>query len=228
MSTRAKTNWKTFAGLLFIAFVVFLFWNTLLVYPLRILVVFFHEMSHGAAALLTGGRVHHIYVGAGEGGLTVTQGGNRFLILSAGYMGSMLIGGLILAVTARSPRPGAVSVLLGLTLLAVSLIFVRPLFSFGFFYGLFAGGFLVVWGTRLSGSANEFLLKVIGLSSCMYAIVDILNDVMRDHGRPSDAVQLAEATGIPAILWGVLWLATTAVASYHFLTIACRERPPRY
>ena len=37
--------------------VVYCLWNTSLVYPLKILVVFFHEISHGVAAVLTGGSI---------------------------------------------------------------------------------------------------------------------------------------------------------------------------
>ncbi|MFV1959099.1 MAG: M50 family metallopeptidase, partial [Planctomycetota bacterium] len=47
-------------GLLLVLLAVGLLWNTWLVWPLKILVVFFHEMGHGLAAVLTGGRIVEI------------------------------------------------------------------------------------------------------------------------------------------------------------------------
>ena len=75
---------------------VLLLWNTWIVYPLRLLVVFFHELSHGLAAIVTGGRVIEIQLDPREGGLAVTQGGSPLLIASAGYLGSLIIGGTTL------------------------------------------------------------------------------------------------------------------------------------
>ena len=60
--------------------------------PLKILVVFFHELAHGAAAVLTGGEIVLITLSPDQGGTAVTRGGSRTLILTAGYLGSLLIG----------------------------------------------------------------------------------------------------------------------------------------
>ena len=71
-------------------------WNTPVAYPFRIFVVFLHEISHGLAAVLTGGRIVSIGLSFNEGGVCVTQGGWRFVVLSAGYLGSLLWGALFL------------------------------------------------------------------------------------------------------------------------------------
>jgi len=88
--------------LLAIMVVAWLLWDTVLILPLKILVVFFHELSHGLMAIVTGGEIVRIEVVRQEGGLCVTQGGNRFLTLSAGYVGSLCWGGLLLVLAARS------------------------------------------------------------------------------------------------------------------------------
>ncbi|GMU91148.1 MAG: hypothetical protein AMXMBFR4_02060 [Candidatus Hydrogenedentota bacterium] len=77
-------------------------WDTPALYPLRLLVVFFHELSHRAAAVVTGGRIVEIQLNAQEGGLCVTSGGSRFAVLSAGYLGSLACGAFIVIVASRT------------------------------------------------------------------------------------------------------------------------------
>ncbi len=217
-----KINRKEAFGLLGVALAVFLLWNTFLVYPLKILVVFFHEMSHAATALATGGAVHKIEVNAAQGGLALTQGGIPFLIASSGYLGSLVWGGAILLIAARTRFDKHLMVGLGGTLVAVAVYLVRPFVSFGFAFGLGVGIVLVLFGVRLTGRANEFILKVIGISSCLYAILDIQDDVLARPGAPSDAALLADLTGIPTLFWGVLWIGTAIAASWYFVSNACR------
>ena len=69
---------------------------------LRILVVFFHEMSHGLAALLTGGGIRAIHLHPEAGGMCVTTGGIPFLVISAGYLGSLVWGGALMLLSRKS------------------------------------------------------------------------------------------------------------------------------
>ena len=85
-----------------IGLVALCFWNSAPVYPLRIFVVFLHEISHGIAAALTGGRIVAIGLTFDEGGVCITDGGPRFLILNAGYLGSLFWGALFLVLSART------------------------------------------------------------------------------------------------------------------------------
>jgi hypothetical protein len=59
------------------------------------LVIAFHEFSHALACLLTGGHVESITLDPREGGETLMRGGSSFLSLPAGYLGSSLIGALL-------------------------------------------------------------------------------------------------------------------------------------
>lgn len=70
--------------------------------PLKILVVFLHELSHAMTAVFTGGDIISISVSPAEGGEAWTRGGSRFLTLSAGYLGSLLIGLALLWVALRT------------------------------------------------------------------------------------------------------------------------------
>ena len=209
-------------GLIVLA--VVLLWDSWLVYPLKILVVFFHELSHGLAAVLTGGSIVEIQLQKEQGGLCITRGGIRFVVLSAGYLGSLVAGGTILLLAARSRNDKAITGTLGVILLAVTLLFVRPWFGFGMLFGLLSAGALVLAAMYLGKVGNDWLLRVIGLVSCLYAVMDIKSDVLDRPEVRSDARMLAEHTGIPTIVWGVLWIAVALVAVFYFLRAASRLR----
>lgn len=60
------------------------------------LVIAFHEFGHAITACCTGGRVKSISLDPHEGGVTHMQGGISALTLPAGYLGSSLIGALLI------------------------------------------------------------------------------------------------------------------------------------
>jgi hypothetical protein len=185
------------------ALLAYALWETPIVYPLKIFVVFLHELSHGLAAVATGGQIERIELSAAQGGLCVTRGGSRFLILNAGYLGSLVLGASFVVIGARSRQDRAVVALIGFVTLAVTLVYVRSLF--GFFYGLVAGSLLLLVAVRLPHAASDAALRVIGTVSCLYAVWDIASDVLLRTARDSDASVLAELTGLPAAVWGVFW-----------------------
>ena len=225
MKKRSETEWREVAILLILGAAVFFLWDTVIIYPLRLLVVFFHEMSHGLAAIATGGRVIEIQIVAAEGGLCITQGGSRFLILSAGYLGSMIWGGIILLLASRGRVHQGLSVVLGILLLVVTLWIVRPIGSFGFAFGLLAGAALMGAGLRLNAAGNKYLLKGIGLVSYIYVVLDIRSDILDRPESRSDAFMLNELTGVPTVVWGVVWIAIALVAGFYFLVHSSKKKP---
>ncbi len=211
-------------GLFVIMLVVVFLWNTWFVYPLKILVVFFHEFSHGLVAVITGGSIKEIHVVAGEGGVCVTAGGNRFLTLSAGYLGSLALGGVILVLATRTHYDQMIATVVGGLIILISLLFVRPMISFGIFFGLLSGAAMIAAGRYLPESGNDFILKVIGLTSCLYVVLDIKSDVLDRPYLNSDARMLAELTHLPTMFWGLLWITIAVIAAGCFLIVACKTR----
>jgi hypothetical protein len=187
-----------------------LLWGTFVVYPFRLFVVFLHEISHGLAAVATGGSIVSIGLSFDEGGVCLTRGGWPFLILNAGYLGSLLWGALFLLLGGRRTRARPVVAVLGAFTLAVTLVYVRT--WFGFLYGLATGLVLLAVATKLKPAVAETLLAALGATSVLYAIWDVASDVLLRHSGQSDAAALARLTGVPAILWGAAWIAlSTAV-----------------
>jgi len=184
-----------------------LLWGTFVVYPFRLFVVFLHEISHGLAAVATGGSIVSIGLSFDEGGVCLTRGGWPFLILNAGYLGSLLWGALFLLLGGRRARARSAVGVVGLFTLAVTLVYVRT--WFGFLYGLATGLVLLAVATKLKPAVSETLLAAIGATSVLYAIWDIASDVLVRHSGESDAAALARLTGVPAILWGVAWAAVS-------------------
>ncbi|HPC83998.1 MAG TPA: M50 family metallopeptidase [Thermoanaerobaculaceae bacterium] len=206
---------------------VLLLWSTPIVWPLKILVVFFHELSHGLAAMLTGGSILRIEVVAGQGGVCWTASGNRFIVLSAGYLGSLLWGSGVLLAATSTRRDRAVAVGLGAVIVGATLLWVRPVVGFGFGFHLAAGVAFVALGWLLPDAASDLVLKVFGVTSCLYVIPDIWSDtIARSHLR-SDARMLAELTHVPTVVWGSLWiLASLAVcASVMWLCFRRTDAP---
>ena len=123
---------KRYIALILIFIGIGLLWNTLFVYPLKIFVVFMHEVSHGLAAIATGGRIVEIQINPQQGGHALTQGGSRFWTLTAGYLGSLLWGGLILLLAARTHLDKGISILIGFGMVAISIAFGESAFTYLF------------------------------------------------------------------------------------------------
>jgi len=112
-----------FAGhwqLLALMVVVFALWPTPVVAPLKLLVVYLHELSHGLAAILTGGSIEQLNASPQMGGFAVTRGGSRFAILTAGYLGSLVFGVALLLAALRSEADRYVTAGLGAVTLLVT------------------------------------------------------------------------------------------------------------
>jgi hypothetical protein len=216
--------WRSAAELAAIAAGVLLLWRTPVMWPLKVLVVFFHELSHGLAAIATGGAVERIEVVAAQGGLCVTRGGSAFLTLSAGYLGSLLWGAAALLAAARSRRDRGLTAALGAVIVLASVLWVRPLFSFGFGFHLAAGLVLIAVGAWLPEAVCDAVLKVFGVASCLYVVPDIWSDTIARSGLRSDARMLAELTGIPTVVWGAFWIAAAAVIVATAAAAAARPR----
>lgn len=191
---------------------VWLLWWSPVIYPVKLFVVLLHEVSHAGMAVLTGGEVLRIAVTPDQGGACYCPGGNAFLTLSAGYLGSLAFGALILSLArARRPAPRDSTTTIGAAVLVLTALFVRN--PFGILFGALFGAALVA--LRSAGrTVHVLLLTALGLTSCLYALMDVKSDVLDRPHLDSDARMLAELTGVPTVVWGLLWIGVGSVVAW--------------
>jgi hypothetical protein len=195
-----------------------------LTYPFRIFVTFIHEGGHAIAALLTGNSVESLSVAMNASGETyTTQGGlfSQVFISSAGYLGSMLFGALLLILIRKSVA--ARLVLLGSAILVFALTMIyglfKPLFVSGAWAGipftLIAGLFLTVALFVIARFASRkvasFFVSFLAVQCILNALFDLKTVLFLSApfgaGVQTDALNMYRATGIPAILWAFIWIA---------------------
>ena len=202
--------------------ILWFLWDTAAVYPLKIFVVLLHEISHGLMAVATGGEIQEIVITADQGGACRCPGGSPFLTLSAGYLGSVAWGALLLVVALRGGRWSRYGVAaVGVLILVVGALFMRT--GFGLAFAALASAALLAAARYLPDSGNRTLLTALGLTSCLYAILDIKSDILDRPHLPSDARMLAELTGVPTLVWGVGWIAAAVAVSWWLLSRAYRR-----
>lgn len=203
--------------------VALFFWNSPVLLPVKMFVVLLHEISHGLAALGTGGSLERLILLQDEGGLAFTRGGNQFLILSAGYLGSALWGAALLRLAWAAPNIRRLALrTMGMALAVVALLYVRDLWTLAYV----ALATLAVFAIGLRGGARfqMAVLWLVGTFSSLYAVIDIGTDILLagplagipligGPARLNDAELLADVTFIPSFFWGLLWCGV-AVAIY--------------
>jgi Peptidase M50B-like len=194
-----------------------------LTYPFRIFVTFIHEGGHTIAALLTGNSVGSLSVAMNASGETyTTQGGllSQMFVASAGYLGSMAFGALLLvlirkAVAARLVLLGSAAIIFLLTLIYGIL---TPIISWGVLSGIpftfLAGTVLTVGLIAVAKFASArmatFFVSFLAVQCILNALLDLKTVFFLASPFaptvPTDAVNLAMVTGLPAIFWAILWI----------------------
>lgn len=192
--------------------VLWLLWDTIAVYPLKIFVVLLHELSHAFVAVATGGTIEAIALDPNEGGACYCPGGNIFATLSAGYLGSLGWGALLIAAGQNKRiRSHWVTGIIGIIVISLTFAYVRNIFGLSF--GLAFGMIILIGAVKLSVAINQKILLTLGLTSCLYAILDIKSDILDRPDAYSDAAMLGNLTGINPVFWGSLWIVLALLAS---------------
>lgn len=212
---------KQLIYLIFLLGLIFLCWEQPILYPLKLLVVFFHESSHALATILTGGTVQELVINHQQGGHVISQGGNQFIIISAGYLGSLLWGVLIYIATVKSLYDKIIMSILGLSVITITVLLSSSFFSW--LFGLLSGGAMLLMARFLPDKYNDFVLRLIGLTSMMYAPLDIYSDTISRSYLESDAYFLAEYTGGTTLFWGSIWILISVMVIFYCLKWALKQ-----
>lgn len=194
-----------FWSVLFCLLLVYFGWDWPILLPLKWLTVLFHELSHALVGVLTGGRLVQLNITNRESGICQIAGGNYTLFLMAGYPGSLCWGLGAILLARRERALGFLLNGLAVLLFLLTLVYIRPLLGFGFLFGVVTTGGLVALACYGATWVQRLAVLLVGVSSCVYVLIDIQADVFWPGGGVSDATLLARHTGIPALFWGVFW-----------------------
>ena len=210
---------------------------TAVTYPVRLFVTFVHEAGHSLAALLTGGQVQSFTVSPDGSGYAVTAGGNLSLILPAGYLGAALFGSLVFLLSSRAPAvTRALSLLLGIGIIALTLLFARPDASGNItaqLVGVGYGAALALLGWFAPQGINVFLLNTLAILTGLNAVFDLARlipnanmgngEIVNDAARFSQEITPGLHPSIIAILWAAIAVAMMGAAMYFGLLKPARN-----
>lgn len=192
-------------------------------YPLQLFATFIHESSHALAAFVTGNSVSSLTVSPDGSGAVWSQssGISSLFISSAGYLGTTAFGTLLL-VWMRYGFSSRLGLYISSGLIGVITIIFGLLTPFWNFFAnvtLFSVLFTVLSGVVLTGglfAIGRFATaKWVNFSLAFLAVQCLLNAIFSlktlfiisaATDQSSDAANMAAATGIPALLWVVLWI----------------------
>jgi hypothetical protein len=224
-----RKDWRHWRDLLLLALVLIVLWRVpwlgWLAYPFRLFGTFVHELSHGLAAVATGGDFQRFSVQPDLSGLAWSAGGIRVIVASAGYIGSAIFGGVLIALHAR--WLSARTLLLGMAIVfgLLCLLFVRNLF--GIATALVLTAAMLYAGLKLAQDWRDTLLKVLALQLILdgYNNLFAVLSMSRAGDSQTDAHTMAQLTWLPASFWAVLWILASSAILFGVLHFAMRTRP---
>ncbi len=151
------------------------FWDHQITNYLKEFVVLIHEICHATAALFTGGVVKGISLHGNEGGETIATPssfrGSFILVVSAGYIGSSLVGGLLLRFGFQRRHTKQTMILFGLLLISISVLY-SQLGDLAYFTGILWGVGILLLG-MIGERISTISLVFLGTSISLYSLYDL-------------------------------------------------------
>ncbi len=173
--------------------------------PLKWYETFFHELSHGLAAMLTGGSIETIDIKFKGSGTCWTRGGIGPLVTFAGYTGASLWGALIYmsAATVNYRTSHILASIILITIIITTILWVRDIQTLIIMLAM--GGILSL--TLKFGKSDKIKLFVefIGLYILLASIQS--PTFLIDGINKGDGASMAKQTLLPEAIWVGIWLA---------------------
>ncbi|MBA6290056.1 M50 family metallopeptidase [Colwellia sp. MB3u-4] len=188
--------------------------------PFKWLESYFHEISHGLTALLTGGSIVQIQLFPNGAGLCTTRGGSAFFISLMGYGGAILWGSLIFYLASSHRKTAQIFSILLIGLLASSiLLWVRDLLTLFIVVVL-----LMLVIAQLKYSSQKHLQTLLKLTGLLVLINSLMSPLyLLDGQAKGDGAALANMTFIPEIIWVVIWFSVALFATYRLSKLSLRR-----
>lgn len=200
----------------------------LLLWPVTLFATLAHEMGHGVAALLVGGRFERFHLWANGSGVAystgVPDGLPRAIVSAGGLLGPTLLGAALFVVARHARASRGALLVLALSLAAADVLLVRN--AFGVVYvgvAALAFGWLAL---RASAARAQVALVFVAMQLCLSAFSSLdymFSRVAETAGGtlPSDTANMASQLGGFFWMWGLvtaaLSLGTALVGLLLFL-----------
>lgn len=183
-------------------------------YPFKLFATWIHETFHGLAALVTGGSVESVDINPDTSGLTRSlispSMWSHALVSSMGYMGTAVVGALLLSMRRHAKLQRWALFVLALGMVATLVFWVRNPFGMATTGALAVGvGLLAL---RASDRWASIGTNVLASQACINALLDIR--VLYSVQGQSDAVAMAGAVGLWPWFWATLWLVASVALFY--------------
>lgn len=204
-----------------------------LVYPIRLFVTFVHEGGHALMSLLTGGSVQSLTIASDGSGLTYSASSSwlgSILTSSAGYLGSTFFGVIMLLLIRWNVAAKKVLLGCGIFIGAMTLFFglISPAFNFlSLQVGFSSVLFTIITGTLITASlialakfssvrTAQFAVAFLAIQCLLNSLSDLktlffINAPGFGSDIQTDAGNMAAATGLPGIVWVVVWIGISLV-----------------
>lgn len=187
----------------------------------KIVSTMFHELGHALMTVLTSGKVYGIYLFHDVRGMASTGSRNwisKVLVTLAGYPTEAAMSYLLLFLFANKQYEVLLYVLFGAIL--ITMFFIRNLYgfiwllSFGMISFLAYSNIQEIW-------VNYLLLGIvlITVGEALVSSINILYLSLKRKKQAGDATALAEATKIPALVWGILFFVFSSFLFFHMIDL---------
>lgn len=204
-----------------IAFILYIFfWESIFFSPIRVFFVSIHESMHAIATILTGGGVASIGLDGYEGVMRPSQNGIVPIVSVAGYLGSALVGGFLIATKNKASS----LVILSLFVSIFMLIFIDTYFSLEFIGVLIIVSAIVI--AAIKDFKLDFISGIIGSLLAFGSVQDVKMYLIRIPGE-TDAGILANYLGLPILTLpiSIFMLVVTLIIYYVALKHRLKNNP---
>jgi hypothetical protein len=171
-----------------------------------------HETGHAVAGLISGRTNISIEVDIlTTAGLTTSYGSDtNIFVISAGYLGASLLGGILLIFSAYKKSSKLILKVLGGFLLLISFFFMLGQWATFAVTLIFAVGFVVISFIK-DVRFSFFAVNFLAIQLIVNAFADIITLIRISFGAPStggvsDAYHMAQATFGTEWLWAIIYL----------------------
>ncbi|WP_143872402.1 M50 family metallopeptidase [Catenovulum sediminis] len=181
--------------------------------PIKWFETYFHELSHGLAAILTGGEIVNLKIRLNGSGECITRGGMAFIISFAGYSGAACFGLLFskIYLSCKKNLVTLASLLVFISLILVTILYVRDLITFAICTFILI---LIYCSMRyLKLKQKNMLGLFIAMSIIFNAIKSPL--YLFDGQHRGDGARLADMTFIPEFIWIAIWFSWGALMLFY-------------